>query len=359
MKQQSKIAIITDTHWGVRNDNIAFMNSTKKFLDEVFFPKLKEESITHIIHLGDIVDRRKHISYLTANRLRTDFLDKLVEYGITADIIAGNHDCYYKNTNRVNALSELIDGSYSNIECFIEPTEVIRYNTPMLFLPWICDENREQSTRMINESKSSICMGHLQIVGFEMFRGSVATHGDERTTFDKFSTTLSGHFHHRSSDGSITYLGSHSEFTWADYSDPRGFHIFSLPSQTLEFVKNPFDMFKKIWYNDEEKKLNELLDFDTSQYENTMLKVIVTNKNNPYWFDLFCGKLEKANPLNMQIVEDHLNLNLENEEDITSEAESTLDIFRKHIGQLTASNMNIPKLEKVITDLYNKAQLIE
>ena len=118
-------------------------------------------------------------------------------------------------------------------------------------------------------------------------------------------------------------------------------------------------MFKKIWYNDEEKKLNELLDFDTSQYENTMLKVIVTNKNNPYWFDLFCGKLEKANPLNMQIVEDHLNLNLENEEDITSEAESTLDIFRKHIGQLTASNMNIPKLEKVITDLYNKAQLIE
>ena len=80
MKQQSKIAIITDTHWGVRNDNIAFMNSTKRFLDEVFFPKLKEESITHIIHLGDIVDRRKHISYLTANRLRTDFLDKLVEY---------------------------------------------------------------------------------------------------------------------------------------------------------------------------------------------------------------------------------------------------------------------------------------
>lgn len=355
--KQNKIAIISDTHWGVRNDNIAFMDSSKKFLDEVFFPKLKEESITHIIHLGDIVDRRKYINYLTAHRLKVDFLDKLVEYNITADFIAGNHDCYYKNTNKVNVLSEVIDGSYPNIQCYIEPTEVIRYNTPILFLPWICDENREQSTRMINESKSSICMGHLQIVGFEMFKGSVATHGDSRTIFDKFSTTLSGHFHHRSTDGNITYVGSHSEFTWADYSDPRGFHIFSLPSQDLEFIKNPFDMFKKIWYNDEKMTLPELLNIDLDQYKNSFVKVIVTNKNNPYWFDLFCGKLEKANPLNMQIVEDHLNLNLDNAEDIAGEAESTLDIFKKHISQLNTSNVNTNKLETVITDLYNKAQL--
>jgi hypothetical protein len=87
-----------------------------------------------------------------------------------------------------------------------------------------------------------------------------------------------------------------------------------------------------------------------------MIKVIVSNKTNPYWFDLFCEKIEKANPLNMQIVEDHLNLNLEDDDDIVAEAESTLDIFKKHISQLATPNLNTTKLESVITDLYNRAQ---
>jgi 3',5'-cyclic AMP phosphodiesterase CpdA len=87
-----KIALITDTHWGVRNDSIAFHNNNKKFLDNVFFPKLASLGIDHVIHLGDIVDRRKYINFLTANRLRNDFLDPLESMGITLDSIAGNHD---------------------------------------------------------------------------------------------------------------------------------------------------------------------------------------------------------------------------------------------------------------------------
>lgn len=355
----SKIALITDTHWGVRNDNIAFMDANKLFLDTVFFPTLEAESITHIIHLGDVVDRRKQISFLTASRLRKDFLDQIAARNMTADIIAGNHDCYYKNTNQINALSELIDGSYSNINCYIEPEEVVRCDAKLLYLPWICDENKEQSTRLINETNSSICMGHLQIVGFEMFKGSVATHGDNRKIFDKFATTLSGHFHHRSTDGCITYLGSHAEFTWSDFDDPRGFHIFHPATQELKFIENPYHMFKKVWYNDENKQLEELLNFDTDRYKKTMIKVIVSAKTNPYWFDLFCGKLEKSEPLSMQIVEDHLNLNLEDDEDITNEAQSTLDIFKHHISQLNNSTINTQKLETVITELYTKAQLTE
>jgi len=355
----SKVAVISDTHWGVRNDNVAFMDMTKKFLDDVFFPTIQSRSIDHVVHLGDVVDRRKQISYVTANRLRQDFLDVMAERSLRGTFIAGNHDCYYKNTNKINALTELIEGNYPNIECYIEPEEIDIKGTRVLLLPWICDENRETSLRMINESTASICMGHLEIVGFEMFRGSIATHGQSRNAFDRFSTILSGHFHHRSSDGSITYVGSHGEFTWSDYSDSRGFHILDLKTQELEFIPNPYRMFNKIWYDDTDKELEQVLDVDLSSLAGSILKVIVTNKTNPYWFDIFCSKIEKAGVLSMQIVEDHLNLNLEDDDDIVNEAESTLDIFKKHIGQINTPNLNVEKLERVITDLYSKAQLVE
>ena len=53
-----RVAILTDTHFGARNDSPIFLHHFFKFVDEVFFPYLKKEGITHMIHLGDLMDRR-------------------------------------------------------------------------------------------------------------------------------------------------------------------------------------------------------------------------------------------------------------------------------------------------------------
>jgi DNA repair exonuclease SbcCD nuclease subunit len=350
-----KLALITDTHYGIRNDNVVFLDANKKFLDNIFFPYLHQNNIDHIIHLGDVVDRRKHINFLTANRLRSDFFDQLHDKGINGTFIVGNHDTYYKNINSVNALTELLDGKYPNIALHIDPVELIIDNCKILLLPWICADNRENSMQLIQNSNARICMGHLEIEGFEMYKGSVSLHGEKKTTFDKFELTLSGHYHHRSTDGSIVYLGAHSEFTWSDYNDPRGFHILDTNTLDLTFVENPYKMFKKIWYDDTDKTIESVMNFDASIFENTYMKVIVKNKTNPYWFDMFCEKLEKENPIDISIVEDHHNMDIEDDSNIVNEAESTLDIFRSHIKQMDTSNINTAKLDSVITNLYNKA----
>lgn len=352
----SKVALITDTHWGVRNDNIAFLKNNKRFLDDVFFPKLKEENITDLIHIGDLVDRRKYINILTANMLRTDFLEPLSDFGISTHFIVGNHDTYFKNTNKVNTLRELIDGRYSNVKIYDDlPTEVDFNGVPILFIPWICDENRELSLKKIAESKCQIAAGHLEIAGFEMYKGSMISHGDDRSIYSKFDICMSGHFHHRSSDGSIFYLGSHAEFTWSDYDDSRGFHILDTKTRKLEFIENPYKMFKKIWYNDSEEFDPNI---DLSEYKNTIVKIIVVNKTNPYIFDRFIENLESEEPLDIQIVEDHLNLDLEDNQDIVNEAESTLDIFKKYIEN-HEMNVNKEKLSQMIVDLHNEALTVE
>lgn len=354
-----KIALIADTHWGVRNDNQLFVDNTKRFLDDIFFPQLDVMGINHVIHLGDLVDRRKYINFVTAKRLREDFLDQLLHRKINMDLIAGNHDVYYKNTNSVNALYELIVGKYNNIIVHTEPTTVTFDQTDILLLPWINDENRQRSIDNIQSTKATIALGHLELAGFQMYSGSMVSHGDDPDIFGRFDLVCSGHYHHKSSSGNIHYLGSHGQFTWSDYEDPRGFHVLDTETKQLTFIENPYKIFKKVWYNDTDKDLQQTLDYDFESHQHTITKVIVTAKNNPYIFDKFIEKLEKSNVHDMQIVEDHLNLNLQEDNDIVNEAESTIDIFKNFIKQVDVSDSNKIKLEQTIVQLYNEALTIQ
>ena len=352
-----KIALITDTHWGVRNDNISFLDNNKLFLDKIFFPYIGENDINTIIHLGDIVDRRKFININTATRLRQDFLNPIDSRCIDLHIIAGNHDTYYKNTNEVNALRELIVGKYEYTYVYDEqPVEKIFDGLPILLIPWICDKNHKETIEAINATKAQIAMGHLEISGFQMYKGSPPSHGQESSVFSKFDMVMSGHYHHKSDNGHIFYLGSHAEFTWSDYDDPKGFHVFDTETRELTFIKNTYTMFEKVWYDDS-KEIIENVGID--HLKNKIVKVIVSNKDNLYEFDRFVDKIQNIGVIDLQIVEDHLHLDLEGDETIVDEAEDTITIFRKHINNIDINEKQKQKIDTLMTKLYQEAISIE
>ncbi len=354
-----KIALITDTHYGARNDSIAFLDYTKKFLDEIFFPYIDKYEIRHIIHLGDLMDRRKYVNYYTANRMRLDFLDKILERDIGFTIIAGNHDTYFKDTNDVNCLSELVWGRSPLWKVHIEPTEIEIARVKILLVPWITQENRARTLKLIKKTKAQICFGHLELQGFEMNRGVIQHDGDDPRIFSHFDVVCTGHYHHRSSDGNIHYLGAPLQFSWVDYNDPRGFHIFDTETREVVFIENPLVIFKKIWYNDKNKTIDDVIyNFDATKYSGCHTKVIIEEKVSPFWFDLFIGKLEEEGVSNIQIVEDHHNLDVEPEDDIISTAEDTLTIFRNAIEQLH-EDIDKNSLIHIISGLYNEALSLE
>jgi len=354
-----KIALITDTHWGVRSDSPLMLDCMKKFLDEHFFSYIDAHNISCVAHLGDLVDRRKYININTARRLREDFLDKLESRNLDVHIIAGNHDTYFKNTNNVNALNELVRNQYPSFKIYDRFATPVEFDgVQIIMLPWLCDDNRDSNMRICNESNSQILFGHLELSGFEMYRGGGACHGDDPSLFNRFDIICSGHYHHRSSNGTVFYLGSPCEFTWSDFADPKGFHIFDTQTRELTFIKNPITMFDKIFYDDLNKTMDEILDFDPSTYENKYLKVIVKNKVNPYWFDVMIEKIDKVGIAEMQVVEDHLNLNLEEDTDIINEAEDTMTILRKYLNSMNP-NADKNRVESIVTNLYIKAQNIE
>jgi predicted phosphodiesterase len=352
-----KIALVTDTHWGVRNDNVAFHRYFDRFYSEIFFPYLRENDIKTIIHLGDIVDRRKYINFVSARALRKQFIEPAMREFDT-HIIIGNHDTFYKNTNSVNALEELYWlNNNERFKWYDKATEVQFDSCKILFLPWICSENKEETMRLISSTDATVAFGHLEISGFAMYRGAVAHNGQDPNDFSKFDIVCSGHFHTRSSSGNIHYLGAPCEYTWSDFNDPRGFHVFDTETRKITFVQNPISMFKKIFYDDEDMMLEEIMEFDTESYKDTIVKVVVKNKTNPYWFDCFIEKLESSGVVDLQVVEDHMNLSLEDDQDIVDEAEGTLEIFHKAIDQ-----MNVPfkeKLYSAVAELHEEALTIE
>ena len=350
-----KIALITDTHWGVRNDQIAFLDNSKRFLDDIFFPYLDAHSIGTVIHLGDLVDRRKYLNINTAKRLRNDFISPLHAREIRPYLIIGNHDTYYKNTNSVNSIREFFG---SDFRIYETATEVMFDDVPILFVPWICDDNRDETIKLIGSTNAQIAMGHLELAGFEMYRGSPVSHGDDRSIFGRFDMVLSGHYHHRSSAGNIHYLGSHAEFTWSDYDDPKGFHVLDTETRELAFIENPYRMFRKLWYNDKGATTEELLNRDWSKYSGAYVKLIVTNKDNPMNFDLFTTKLYEAAPIEVSIVEDHRNMDTISEDDLIDEAEDTLTILSKYIKTIE-SNVNNDDLDKLMRSLYTEALSME
>lgn len=350
-----RVAIITDQHFGARNDSITFLDFYEQFYDGTFFPSLVANNINTLLILGDTFDRRKYVNFLTLKRTKEMFFDKLQSLNIKVHMLAGNHDCFHKNSNNTNSVDLLLN-EYPNVSVIDTPQTIVVDGVSICMIPWICADNYQECLDEISNTKALICMGHFEIAGFSMYRGMAAHDGLERSMFRKFMDTFSGHYHHRSSADSIYYLGNPYQLTWSDYEDVRGFHLYDVQNFELEFVPNPNDMFFKITYNDIKSKtyLPKRLQ-DLSRYTNKYVKVVVLNKTNPHLFDTFMENLYNANPTDVTIIEDVLDLTENGSDDIITQSEDTLQILNKFVDSVQEDNIDNSRLKGILHEIYVEA----
>ncbi|CAB4170912.1 SbcD DNA repair exonuclease [uncultured Caudovirales phage] len=348
-----KVAIITDQHFGARNDSIAFLDFFEKFYDNTFFPALDANSIDTVLVLGDTFDRRKYVNFYALDRAKKMFFDKLEERGIRVHMLAGNHDTYYKNTNEVNS-PDLLLVEYGNIDVISKPETIVIDGTSICMMPWICPENYQESLDHITNTKAEICMGHFEIAGFAMHRGMESNDGLAKETFQKFDLVFSGHYHHRSSDKHIHYLGNPYELTWQDYNDPRGFHLFDLDTRELEFICNPYRMFERLEYNDKEQ---EPIDLDLIELEQKYVKLVVVNKNDFYKFDKFIQKLYNKGCHEIKIIEDMSEFQ-DGEIGEEINLEDTLSVLSHYVDSIE-TDVDKEQIKTYMRTLYTEAVNIE
>ena len=317
-----KVAIITDQHFGARKSSRIFHEYFKDFYDNVFFPTLEKENIKVVFDLGDTFDNRKAVDIWSVNWSRKYYFDRLQEMGIEVHSLVGNHTAYYKDTNKINTLENFL-GEYPNVKIYDSPTEVMIGGLPILFVPWICQDNQEETYKLIEETECEVAMGHLELNGFEAHKGFIMNHGIDKGLFSKFKQVFSGHYHTKSSHENCHYLGNPYQIYWNDWGDDRGFHIYDTNTLNKTFYENPYKIFAKVFYD--ERKLP-----DPKEYSGKIVKVIVERKTDPAKFEYFISQLYVNGVHEIKVVEDS-SFESQLEDSLDIEKEDTLTILEQYV----------------------------
>lgn len=347
-----RIAILNDTHCGARNSSDVFMQYQEKFYKDIFFPYLLENNISTILHLGDYYEHRKYVNFKALEHNRKIFLEKLREYNIIMDIIPGNHDVFYKNTNELCSLKELM-GHYTDVvHIHMKPT-IIEYDSlNVAVIPWINAENYNDTMSYISTCNAPVVAGHFEFSGFEMYKGIPNPHGMDTKDFDRFELVMSGHFHTRSSRGNVHYLGSQMEFTWGDCDDAKYFHVYDTETRTLTPVRNPHTLHTKVVYNDEEIDYNG---YDVSALDNQFVKVIVEKKQDFFGFDRFIDRIQQRAIHELKIAESFEEFLGDNVNDDEIQLDDTQVLLDSYV-EAVETEADKEKLKTLLRGLYVEAQ---
>lgn len=336
-----KIAIICDTHFGARNDNELFLDHFLNFFENQFFPYVRENNIDTIIHLGDFFDRRKYVNVNTLNQVRKRFLSQIE--GLKFHCILGNHDTYFRSTNEVNSLKEILGDRYPSFILHEEPATLDLAGLSVALVPWINKKNREEFLSFVKTCKASILMGHFEINGYEVIPGLKFRDGLDARLFRRFDAVYSGHFHAKQSKENIHYFGTPYQITFSDATLKKGFHVLDTETGEFEFIENKDRMFHVFVYDE-----NEELDKD--EFRNKYVKIMVDRRfgRSNKGFDVLIDELNSLPVANLTVVELE-DEKEENEEKIDLQKD-TLTIISEEIDRMGINNPE--KLKRIINELY-------
>ena len=340
----SKIAVLTDLHFGVKKQSQFIHDYFNLFYENVFFPYLKKNNIKTVVDMGDTFDNRRFVELTTIDWARKNFYDKLQKLGCKVHTIVGNHTAFYKNSNHINT-PELLLQSYSNVSVYPDPTEVELEGLPVLFIPWINNDNEEKTLQMISKSKSKIVMGHLELNGFVAHKGHIMEDAREPNIFNKFHKVFSGHYHTRSDNGKVFYIGNPYEIYFNDVDEVRGFMVFDTETLEHNYIDNPYKLHYQLYYDED----NLII---PSDLYNKVVKVIVNKKNSVKKFEKFIENINDQEPYELRIIENIEIPSVDNLE--TFESEDTMSILNTYIEDVDIE-LDKSKIKSIINSVYTEA----
>lgn len=347
-------AILGDPHWGVRGDSKIFHDIFTTFYKKMI-AEMVDRGCKTLIILGDVFERRKFVNFETLMVCKRVLFDALRDAGIQVFMIAGNHDVYFKNTNRINSLDLCLPiQEYPNLTLITQTAEEhLIDGQKVLFVPWVNKENYGDICDKIDNSLARFMVAHLDMVGFEMHKGAISEHGHfDADRLHKFERVITGHYHTKSSKGNIFYLGTPYETSWNDYGETKGYHY--LNGEDLEFVPNDFQTFYRFVYDDKNGMPADLLkEIKATDLANKYVKLIIKSKRNLKLFNSFVELIEGKLPADLNIL-DETNFVVENEE-TEGELTDTLSVIRFFIESELETDLDKTRLMNGMSVLYQSA----
>jgi len=311
------LGFIGDLHIGARGGSPHARKFIKSYFLDYLFPKFKELGVQQYIQTGDAFDVRKSMHGLDMDFILNDFIPAHEQYGLEGYYLTGNHDITFRDTNRVSWVKVLEQLSEGHIISFREATDFVIGGIRICMVPWINRENIEHTMEVIESSTAEYAVGHLELSGFPMYRNSICEEGQiDLSALRKFKSVKSGHFHTKSSDGNVEYVGTPYHLTWQDFPDGnnRGFHTLDTETHEWKFYPNPvelslFRVFVYDWKRYDEDTTLKLKLKDPTILEKefglkgSIVKIIVESRDNAKHYADFCSALRKVDLIDYVVVD--------------------------------------------------------
>lgn len=242
-----KIWILSDTHFGVKNSSKKWEDIMKKWMDDFFFPLIKENVQENdiLIHLGDVFDNRSSVCLSTMS-LAINFFERLSDNFKEILVLCGNHDAYYTNNNEITSIDCL--KHIKNVKVIKEEYIYNIFNKNLMFISWNEDNSRFNNIR--GDVDYIFC--HSEFNGCILNSSNVKSeNGFEITNVKKDIKVYSGHIHHRHKHKNITYVGSPYHLTQNDRGNTKGVYVINMDNGKEVFYKNEVTpQFMRIKYDD-------------------------------------------------------------------------------------------------------------
>lgn len=344
-----KLAIIGDVHISLGGSNQNNIQNINDFFQKCLFPYIKDNGITTILQTGDLFHSRSANSNIAIANSKDVFFDYMEKNSIEFHVIVGNHDMFYLQKISPNSLETYL-AEYSNISIYTKPETKKIGEIEVDFIPWICDENKEDILKFIKNTKSKYCICHPEINGFEMSKGHLCENGLDRGLFSNYDMVWAGHFHSQSKSGNIHYVGSPTQHNYGDVGESRGFHVFDTETKTMEYIENPYTLYEKIVYTD---SIDSNKEFDV---ENKYVRIILPEEYDEEKYQKFLKNIWAKSPIDVKATEskkamESVDISLD---EIENSSFSMIDFISDYVLK------NSPELEKdeitsLVKDLYNDA----
>lgn len=246
-----KTILITDTHFGVKQNSMTWLNSQIRFIENQLIPYIKsQKEPIKLIHLGDVFDSRSSVSTYVATKIIYIF-KKLREVVNEFIIIAGNHDFYSPNSDEVDTITLLLKDIGAKL--VIKDIVIDGIN---MYVPWYQWESPNLQS-IIDQNNIKNIFTHADIV--------------TQKVNIKNCNIYSGHLHIPYIKGRIRNLGSCYALNFGDSNAPRGFYVIN--DDKLQFVENEESIkFHRLYNDDIFKDLSHIK-------QNDYIEVYVNQQN--------------------------------------------------------------------------------
>ncbi len=369
------LAKVGDLHLGTRNGDANFREFIHNYIMDFMLPMFVMNGVKDIIQAGDMFDVRRSISGHEKKWLEDVFVPECKKLGITWHLLVGNHDITLRNSNKVHHQSLLSKLAPEIFKVYSEAEVANIQGDDYLMLPWINKENHESSIAALIQAKRKsvpFCIGHLEMAGFPMYQGSISEEGQvEDHLFDHFERVDTGHYHTRSFQRNINYLGTPYHLNWQDHKDGtnRGFELYNPKTKETTVVSNTVEqtLFVTVDYSYEllseddtaRKAFNKPEHFEWMKGK--MIKIYVKDSDNTRHFNKFCECIRAAETAGYTYIHEKV-MSTTKVADVDEEKlhVDTIGVFREYIADQRDLEVDLDALTKLSEDIlaeaYNSVQ---